>query len=318
MKINGLIIKQISNLYTVINLETGEKINALASGKLRYVKIEKNNDFNKTFGRSNKKSTKIIKISPKVGDKVLIEKKELQNVITQINSRKNELIRPDIANIDQVLLVFSCIKPEFSFNLLDKFLIILEKEKLNVTLVVSKIDLIEKDILDKLKETLFYYEEKLKIKIYYVNSKQKIGFDVLTTIFENKITVLAGQTGVGKSTLLNALIPELKLKTDEISKALGRGKHTTRHSQLYEFNNGYICDTPGFSKIDNNIFNKDELKYLYPDFINIAADCKFSSCNHINEPNCKIKELIGKDILKSRYENYYKFYFEIENKKEKY
>ncbi|WP_162140284.1 ribosome small subunit-dependent GTPase A [Haploplasma axanthum] len=319
MIIKGLIRKQISNQYTVIDLETKLEYNAVASGKLRYVKVDENSSFNKTYGRNTKKQQQIIKVSPKVGDKILLDTSMDQNVIIEIKDRINDLIRPDVANVDQVLLVFSCIRPVFSFHLLDKFLVILNEQNLNVTLVISKIDLISEEELTILKEKLEYYRVNLNMEIYYVNSKQRIGFDVLEHIFKDKITVLAGQTGVGKSTLLNALIPELKLKTQEISDALGRGKHTTRHSELYDFNEGYICDTPGFSKIEINIYEKEELKSYYEDFTELSHDCKFNTCNHINEPNCAIKEAVKDGIIpEDRYENYVKFYEEIESKKNKY
>lgn len=319
MIIKGLIKKQISNQYTIIDLETKKEYLAIPSGKLRYVKVDEKSSFNKTYGRSTKKRQQIIQISPKVGDKVLLDISGDTNVIEEILPRNNDLVRPDVANVDQVLLVFSAIKPEFSFNLFDKFLVILKEQKLNIILVVSKIDLIPTDELNKLKEQLQYYEENVGIEVYYVNSKQKIGFDILEHIFTNKITVLAGQTGVGKSTLLNALIPGLDIKTQEISLALGRGKHTTRHSELYEFNDGYICDTPGFSRLDLNIFEKEELKNQYDDFVSISSLCRFSSCNHINEPGCAIKEAVKNNkIPEERYNNYVLFYNEIEDKKNMY
>lgn len=315
----GLIRKQISNQYTVIDLESKAEYNALASGKLRHVKVDVDSSFNKTYGRNTKREQQILKISPKVGDRVILDISNEQVMIDEITPRINDLTRPDVANVDQVLLVFSAIRPDFSFHLLDKFLVILNEQRLNITLLVTKIDLIEDDLLENLKEQLVYYRDNLDLEIYYVNSKQKIGFDTLQDIFKDKITVLAGQTGVGKSTLLNALIPTLSIKTQEISDALGRGKHTTRHSELYDFNEGYICDTPGFSKIEINLFEKEELKEYYPDFKELSYDCKFSSCNHINEPACAVKIAVeNNEIPKDRYDNYISFFNEIETKKNKY
>lgn len=315
----GLIRKQISNQYTVIDLDTNEEFVAVASGKLRHVKVDSKSTFNKTYGRNTKLEQKIMRISPKVGDRVVLDFTSDQVVIDEILPRINDLARPDVSNVDQVLLVFSAIRPDFSFHLLDKFLVILNEQNLNITLIVSKIDLIEETELIKLKKDLEYYSNSLNINIYYVNSKQRVGFDVLEHIFKDKITVLAGQTGVGKSTLLNALIPSLSLKTQEISDALGRGKHTTRHSELYDFNEGYICDTPGFSKIEINIVEKEDLKQYYPDFLEVSHECKFSSCNHINEPSCEVKRLVDlNEIPKDRYTNYIQFFEEIESKKNKY
>lgn len=315
----GFIKKLIANQYTVINDITHEEVICQARGKFRYMKVDEDSEFNRQLTKRTKKETKFIQVSPKVGDYVLYDDAEDQVLITEILPRKNELTRPDVANADQVLLVFSAIKPDFSFHLLDKFLIILNQERLEPVIIISKIDLIDEALLSKIKEDLKYYEN-MGYPIYYVNSKQKIGIDVLADIFKDKITVLAGQTGVGKSTLLNALMPELGLKTQEISRALGRGKHTTRHTELYSYNEGYIVDTPGFSKIEFVIFHSDELKGFYPDFVKYSSSCRFkASCNHMNEPGCAVKKAVEiGEILFSRYENYETFYQEIETQKVKY
>ncbi|MBN2299783.1 MAG: ribosome small subunit-dependent GTPase A [Acholeplasmataceae bacterium] len=315
----GFIKRLIANQYTLIDLETKEEVIAFARGKLRYMKLNEANSFNRQLTKRTKLDPKIMKVSPKVGDYVIYDDSEDQVLITEILPRKNDLVRPDVCNIDQVLLVFSAVNPDFSFHLLDKFLIILNQENLVPVIVISKIDLIEIQSLEALKRDMFYYE-KIGYKIYYVNSKQQIGIDVLAHIFTDKLTVLAGQTGVGKSTLLNALMPELKLKTQEISKALGRGKHTTRHTELYEYNGGYIVDTPGFSKIEFLIFHADEVKTLYPDFVELSTQCRFkSNCMHLNEPDCAVKKAVENgEILASRYENYVQFCEEVKNQKDKY
>jgi len=314
----GFIKKLISNQYTLIDLNTKEEVIAQARGKLRYMKLGEESSFNKQKTKKTKIEQTIVQLSPKVGDYVYYNDEEDQVLITEILPRKNDLERPDVCNIDQVLLVFSAVNPDFSFLLLDKFLIIMNQEHLTPVIVISKIDLIESEKIELIKKDLTYYE-KLGYEVYYVNSKQRIGIDVLAHIFTDKITVLAGQTGVGKSTLLNALMPELGLKTQEISMALGRGKHTTRHTELYLYNEGYIVDTPGFSKIEFKIFHADELKDYYPDFMELSSECKFtSSCMHMNEPGCAVKASIGKNILQSRYDNYLYFVEEIKNQKEKY
>ncbi|HCZ23374.1 MAG TPA: ribosome small subunit-dependent GTPase A, partial [Acholeplasmataceae bacterium] len=221
----------ISNQYTLIDLETKEEVVAAARGKLRFMKLDEKSSFNKIVTMKSKKDIKTIQISPKVGDYVYYDDAEDIPMIMEIMPRENDLERPDVANVDQVLLVFSAIKPDFSFNLLDKFLIIMSQERLKPVIVISKIDLVDDKTLNILKDQLQYYVN-MGHELYYVNSKQRIGIDTLTHVFQDKITVLAGQTGVGKSTLLNALMPELGLKTQEISEALGRGKHTTRHTEL--------------------------------------------------------------------------------------
>lgn len=312
----GLIKKQISNQYVVIDLETKIEYKALASGKLRYVRVDEKSSFNVSYGRKTKREQQTLQISPKVGDIVDVIINNEQPFIDNIHPRKNDLYRPDVSNVDQVLLVFSATRPEFSFNLLDKFLVILNEKDLKIILLVTKIDLVDNDELDDLKAKLKYYEEHVETDIYYVNSKQRVGFDYLENIFENKITVLAGQTGVGKSTLLNNLIPEVEIKTQEISEALGRGKHTTRHSELYDFNNGFICDTPGFSRLDLNVYEKEDLKMYYPDFVELSYDCRFNTCNHVQEPGCKVKEMVNDGLVpQERYNNYLLFYEEVTSKK---
>lgn len=261
----ALIIKLIGGNYTLVDLDTKEEFQARARGGLRYIKVEPGSVFHRTVSQRTKKETEILQVSPKVGDYCYYDDSEDVVLITEILPRENELSRPDISNVDQLLLTFSAVEPDFSFNLLDKFLVLAYKNDLKPTLLVTKIDLINNEDLKNLKANLSYYE-KLGIKIFYVNS-----LDLSTTskeeiFLENKITVLAGQTGVGKSTFLNAIKPELDIKTGEISKALGRGRHTTRHTELYKIRGGYIADTPGFSKLDLDIFEFDELKWYYPDF----------------------------------------------------
>ncbi|NLL69479.1 MAG: ribosome small subunit-dependent GTPase A [Acholeplasmataceae bacterium] len=312
----ALIIKLIGGNYTLVDLDTKEEFQARARGGLRYIKVEPGSVFHRTVSQRTKKETEILQVSPKVGDYCYYDDSEDVVLITEILPRENELSRPDISNVDQLLLTFSAVEPDFSFNLLDKFLVLAYKNDLKPTLLVTKIDLINNEDLKNLKANLSYYE-KLGIKIFYVNS-----LDLSTTskeeiFLENKITVLAGQTGVGKSTFLNAIKPELDIKTGEISKALGRGRHTTRHTELYKIRGGYIADTPGFSKLDLDIFEFGELKWYYPDFYDLSPNCRFtSSCNHLKEPGCEVTKLVNTgDILQSRYDNYVRFIDEIKSKK---
>lgn len=314
----ALIIKLIGGLYTFIDLDTKKIMEGYAKGKFRKVRVDEDSSFNINVGARTKKDIKDIILSPKVGDIINYEYQADQYIITNILERKNELIRPDIVNVDQVLLIFSAVEPDFSFYLLDKFLVILEMEKLIPIIAISKISLMSNTNLKELKEKLRYYEKYYDI--YYIDSKDNIGIESLEKIFKNRITVLAGQTGVGKSTFMNALIPELDLKTQSISKALGRGKHTTRHLELFLYKEGYIADTPGFSKIELRINDFNLLKDYYKDFIEVSDLCRFKNkCLHINEPNCEVKKLVANNyILKERYDNYLDFINEIKNKKQIY
>ncbi len=286
----GLVLKITGGNYTIKDLETNEVIMAKASGKLRYVKVA---------------SDKIITVSPKAGDIVNYE----NNYIESVLERKNSLRRPDIANVDQVVLIFSCKEPDFSFNLLDNFILHIEKEHINIKIVITKIDLLTSDELIDLKNKLSYYES-IGYNVFYTSSKINDGIDILKPLFENKISVLSGQTGAGKSSLLNAIDPNYKQETNEISKALGRGKHTTRTTELLEYDNGYIADTPGFSSLDFFGFELDDLKKGFVDFYKLSSDCRYSDCAHINEPDCNVKNNLNK-IPKTRYDNYLKFYDEI-------
>jgi len=234
-----------------------------------------------------------------------------------LKPRKNDLYRPFIANVDQALLVNSAKKPDFSFLLLDKFLAMIEANEIEPIIIVTKVDLLNDFELKELKTKMSYYENFYKV--IYFSSKKVIGHDEVIEVTGCKLSVLAGQTGAGKSSLFNTINPNINLDTNDISKALGRGKHTTRHVELIEFGNGYIADTPGFSKLEFVDFFSDQLKFYYPDFFQLSKECKFYECTHIHEPGCKIIEEYNKgNILKERYENYRSIFFEIKAIKPRY
>ncbi len=308
----GKIIRQISNQYTVL-AENGEKYLVFARGKLRYYPIGASSSFYNSISSKNKKEKKIITLSPKVGDNVLLDLNDDTKLIKEVYSRKNDLIRPDISNIDQVLLVFSAKKPEFSSILLDKFLVMLESYKVKIYILITKIDLIDQKEMISMKKVMKYYDN-IGYNVFFDNLKNASKIESLKKIFKGKTTVVSGQTGVGKSTLLNLLKKGINIKTQPISEALGRGKHTTRHTELYEIEDGLVADTPGFSKLDLININYKDLNKLFIEFKNFK--CKFNSCLHINEPSCELKkDLEEGKILKSRYENYLYLYNKIKNRK---
>lgn len=274
----GQIIKQISNLYTV---KVGEMLfGCRARGKFR---------------KEN--------ISPMVGDNVIINIDD--NVIESILPRKNELDRPVIANVDVAFIVTSTKKPDLDLNLLDKLISVITFNGIEPVICFTKLDLlnpVEAEMIDNLKR----YYEMIGINVVYNTDTAEI-----KRIISGKLAVLAGQTGAGKSSLLNYLDNDLNIKTDEISEALGRGKHTTRHVELYEISDGYIADTPGFSALDLKDMNKEQLRDTFIEFRNY--ECKFRDCMHFKEKDCGVKSACEeKLILQSRYNNYLLFMEEVE------
>lgn len=271
----GLIIKNISNDYTV---------------------LANNNYYNcKARGRFRKDN-----IIPLVGDHVVFDEKE--KYIKEIKTRKNMLIRPSVANIDQALIVTSVKEPELSTVLLDKMLTIISYNNIKPIICFTKTDLLnEKEILEftKLKD---YYES---IGYQTVINIEK---ETILKLFKNEVTVFTGQSGAGKSTLLNNLDKNLTLKTGEISKVLGRGKHTTRHTELFQVASGFVVDTPGFSSLDFNEMTKMDIRDNMNEMFDNLEYCKYRDCMHLNEDGCMVKEKVNQGIvLKSRYDNYKNF-----------
>lgn len=294
--VKGRILNLNGGVYKVL-LEDGTTVSLKARGKLRSERRIVVNE----KSLSKKAVLTCVKNSPKVGDIVYIDR----DMVDRIAPRKNELVRPDIANVDQILLVFAAAEPEFSFYLLDLFLVNILKQDIQPVIVISKIDKLSKEALTNLKERLAYYE-RLGYHLIYVNSLTKEGVQEVDEVLRNKITVLSGQTGAGKSTLINALIPEFRLHTQEISQALGRGKHTTRETNLYHYENGFIGDTPGFSKLDVSGVEAEELSGLFIEFKRYS--CRFKDCMHTKQSlGCGVhRAYLEGAILNSRYENYLK------------
>lgn len=242
------------------------------------------------------------KETPVVGDYCEIDIKN--NYIIKLFERKNVLKRPVIANIDMAVIVTSVKKPDLSLNLLDKLLINIIHNNIEPIICLTKLDLLNKEELSNLEIIVNYYQ-KLGIKVF--NNKE---IEKLKKVLKNKIVVLTGQTGAGKSSLLNKFDSRLNLKTSSISEALGRGIHTTRHVELFNINNILIADTPGFSSLSFENMSIDDIKKSFIEFNNY--DCKYKDCSHINEQECNIKNaVVNNEIMKSRYDNYVKFINEV-------
>lgn len=229
-----------------------------------------------------------------VGDIVEIDQE--QKIIDKIYPRKNELIRPPISNVDQAIIVVSVMKPKLDLYLLDRLISIISYHDVEIIICFTKLDLLENK--SDLKEIMDYYQ---KIGYSVTNNND---IDKLKELLKNKVTVVAGQSGVGKSSLLNKLNPEFNLITDEISRSLRRGKNTTKHVELLEIESGLVADTPGFSMASLEQMSKEEIRDSFKEFDLYKDDCQYRDCYHINENNCAVKQA---DILESRYQNYCKF-----------
>lgn len=248
-----------------------------------------------------------------VGDSVEID--TTNKIIMKVLPRKNNLARPSVSNVDKVFLVFSVREPDLNFNLLDRLISYYEYMSLEIIIIFTKIDLLKDNQYD---EAINYYQI-LGYKIYKTSFEEPNKEEILKQ-FDNSISVLSGQSGVGKSSLLNAIGQDLNIKTDKISFALNRGKHTTRHVELLQISKGLVADTPGFGTIDFEEINEATLSHTFIEFFKRSSDCKFTGCLHINEPGCAvIKDVKDNKILESRYNNYLSFIKEIrEIKKYKY
>ncbi len=252
-------------------------------------------------------------IKPLVGDNVDIEitsEDDKEGNIINIHDRENSLIRPEVANVSQALIIFAVKTPNPNFNLLDRFLMMMEYEKLNVNICFNKIDLCDKSYLNELEDmySLAGYD------CIFTSVKKNTGIVKLQSVLRGKTTVVAGPSGVGKSSLINMLQSDVTMQTGELSKKAGRGRHTTRHSEIIALDNegSYIIDTPGFSAINVPDITKEDVGLLYPEIRSCMSKCYFTTCAHISEPNCEVlKRLEEGAINEVRYNNYVKIYEEI-------
>lgn len=257
------------------------------------------------------------KFSPVVGDIVDFEvQNEQEGYIHHVHERENELKRPPVSNIDELVIVMSAVEPQFSTQLLDRFLVIAHSYDLEPRILITKKDLTTEDDREYIQAMLNVYQE-IGYRTQFIG-KDDNRVDIVNE-WNNGLIVLSGQSGVGKTTFLNHYRPELNLETNDISKSLNRGKHTTRHVELYERTYGYIADTPGFSALDFDHIEKDELKNYFVDIKDAGQECKFRNCNHIKEPKCNVKQLVDEgEIAQFRYGHYLQLFNEISNRKVRY
>lgn len=255
-------------------------------------------------------------VKPLVGDNVemeVLDEQDMEGNILKILPRRSALIRPAVANVDQAMIIFAIVKPNPNFNLLDRFLIRMERQGLPTIICFNKQDIAsdeEKEALRKSYETCGY-------RVLFISALENEGLEPVRELLSGKTTTVAGPSGVGKSSLINRLSPSANMETGEISAKIERGKHTTRHSEIIALGEEtYIVDTPGFTSLDISEITKEELGQYYPEFMQYEPYCKFSGCAHLNEPSCGIKDAVtaGK-ISRVRYENYKVLYQELKEVK---
>ena len=265
-------------------------------GGFYYVKTSKGLIECKARGKFRHKDMK-----PMVGDDVEIEVSNGKGVIEEIFERKSQLIRPTVANVTQAFVVFAVKNPDINFDLLNRFLILCEHNNIEAIVCLNKVDLVSEEEKVAIKQKIV----DIGYEVLYINAKKGIGVEKLREKLDNNETVLCGPSGAGKSTLINTLTEKYHMETGEVSEKIGRGKHTTRHSELIDVVGGYIVDTPGFSTLEVNFIEKEDLRYSFPEFEEYNNLCKFRGCLHYKEPNCGVKKAVeeGK-INKYRYDFY--------------
>ena len=284
----GKIVKGISGFYYVHVVETGI-YECKAKGAFRNQKVK-----------------------PLVGDNVeiaVVDEEKKKGNVEKILPRKNELIRPAVSNIDMALVIFAAAKPDPNFNLLDRFLCMMEYQDVPVTICFNKCDLVTEEQKKELEDIY----RPAGYDIIFTSAKQEINLEGLKELLKGKTTTVAGPSGVGKSSLINKLQDDVYMETGTISEKIERGKHTTRHSEIIPLGEeAYIMDTPGFSSMDVPGFEKEDLWTCYPEFLAHEPYCKFQGCSHINEPNCGVKDALAEgQISPVRYENYKLLYEEL-------
>ena len=254
------------------------------------------------------------KVKPNVGDIVdidVISEEEKTGNLTVIHKRKNQLIRPMVANVDQALVIFAIHEPEPNFQLLNRFLIMMEKQQVPVIICFNKMDL----ATEEEKEQLRRDDENSGCRVLFSSAQEGEGIPEIKSLLKGKTTVMAGPSGVGKSSTLNSISEEKQMETGAVSEKIKRGRHTTRHSELIHLGEDtYLMDTPGFSSLYLADIDKEELRFYFPEFAEYENQCRFNGCSHIHEPGCAVKEALeeGK-ISRLRYEDYCYLYEELAN-----
>lgn len=280
-----------------------------------YVHIENNGIYEcKAKGVFRNKS-----IKPLVGDNVLIDvvdETEKKGNITKILERDNELIRPAVANIDQAMIIFAVKQPDPNLNLLDRFLVMMEFQNIETIICFNKIDIGDDEFINELK----HIYNNAGYKVMFASATETEGVEEVKKALRNKSTVFAGPSGVGKSSMLNALTKDYTMETGAVSEKIGRGRHTTRHSEIFNIDeNTYVFDTPGFSSLFVPGMTKEKLEDCFPEFMQYTDNCRFIGCAHMSEPDCAVKEALQNgDISESRYENYKLMYEELKDKENRY
>ena len=282
----GKILSVVAGVYNVL-LENNEMITITPRGKFRFQKLK-----------------------PCVGDDVNVD----NGVIDHIYERKNILIRPNVSNIDYMIVVSSLKEPDFSSYLLDKFLTLLISNNISPIIVLSKVDLVSKDVANKIEEDY----KVLNYPIFKVSKRTGEGVKELSEFIKGKVVAFSGQTGAGKSSLINLISPEFNRKEGQYSKFLNRGKHQTKEVILLPFVNSFLVDTPGFSSLELQMY-KENLKDHFPFFKLTSNDCFFLDCMHINEPKCEIKKMLENGILtREHYDNYCQIFDELVYRKDRF
>ena len=261
------------------------------------------------------------KIKPLVGDNVeidVISQEEHTGNVIDILPRKNELIRPAVANVDQAVVIFAAAKPNPNFNLLDRFLIMMEYQHIPAVICFNKTDLIDEMEM----ENLIRAYKTSGYRVLFTSAKEQDGVEKIRQILKGKTSTVAGPSGVGKSSLINLLAPQDEMETGAVSEKIERGRHTTRHAQVIPVpmedgsEDTYIIDTPGFSSLSVEFYEKETLGTLFPEFQQYEPYCRFRGCSHISEPDCGVKEALAEGkISKIRYDDYVEIYQEVQNRR---